>query len=50
MILKESLGGNAKTSLLCTASRKKVHIEETISTLRFAQRAKKIKNKVVKNE
>ena len=36
MILKESLGGNSKTSLLCTATRKRIHEEETITTLRFA--------------
>ena len=47
--LKESLGGNAKTSLVCTTSRRARHRDETIQTLRFAQRAKKIKNKAKSN-
>eukprot|EP00347_Sterkiella_histriomuscorum_P021382 403334167 len=46
---KESLGGNSKTTLICTASKKKVHVEESIQTLHFAQRAKKIKNKAITN-
>lgn len=41
-ILRESLGGNAKTSLICTASMKRVHLDETISTLKFAERAKHV--------
>lgn len=45
MILKESLGGNSKTSLICTASSKEEHKEETINTLKFAERAKLIVNK-----
>ena len=28
--LKESLGGNSKTTLVCTASQKFVHIEESV--------------------
>jgi kinesin family protein 5 len=48
-ILKESLGGNSKTSLLCTASGKLVHKEETLGTLAFAERAKRIKNKATSN-
>lgn len=28
--LKESLGGNSKTTLVCTGSKKKVHLEETV--------------------
>lgn len=47
--LKESLGGNSKTTLVCTASKQIKHIEESIQTLKFAQRAKKIKNKAVSN-
>ena len=45
-ILQESLGGNYKTSLIVTASPHSYHLEETISSLQFAQRAKTIKNKV----
>lgn len=44
LILKESLGGSAKTTLLCTASRLMRHEEESIQTLYFASRAKSIKN------
>jgi kinesin family member 5 len=44
LILKESLGGNSKTTLLCTASRRKIHNEESAQTLYFASRAKAIKN------
>ena len=44
LILKESLGGSAKTTLLCTASRLSKHEEESIQTLYFASRAKFIKN------
>lgn len=42
-LLKDALGGNSKTTLICTASKQIVHLEESISTLNFAQRAKKIK-------
>ncbi|MES1908328.1 MAG: hypothetical protein MHM6MM_001283 [Cercozoa sp. M6MM] len=45
-ILKDALGGNTKTTLITTASPHAFNLEETISTLRFAQRAKLIKNQV----
>ena len=45
-ILQEALGGNSKTSLIVACSPHLDNIEETISTLKFAQRAKTIKNKV----
>ena len=48
-ILQESLGGNYKTTLLVACSPHSFHLEETISTLKFAQRAKTIKNKVKMN-
>jgi len=48
-LLKESLGGNAKTCLICTISRKDEHIEETIQTLEFANRARAIKCKAKVN-
>lgn len=44
-VLQESLGGNARTALIITCSPAKDNEEETISTLKFGQRAKKIKNK-----
>ena len=49
LILKDSLGGSSKTTLLCTASRLKRHTEESIQTLYFASRAKTIKNSAKKN-
>ncbi|KAK7081601.1 hypothetical protein SK128_019046 [Halocaridina rubra] len=47
-ILQLSLGGNAKTAVVCTVT--PVGIEQTHSTLRFASRAKAVKNKPVVNE
>lgn len=49
-VLKESLGGNAKTTLLIACSPHTFNLDETISTLRFGQRAKSIKNKVRVNQ
>jgi len=43
-ILQDSLGGNSKTSLIVTCSPAYYNTLETISTLRFGQRAKSIKN------
>ncbi|CAK1551612.1 unnamed protein product [Leptosia nina] len=42
-ILQNSLGGNAKTSIICAVT--PAAVEETISTLQFANRAKSIKNR-----
>lgn len=36
--LKESLGGNCKTTLLITCSPHPYNFEETVSTLQFGQR------------
>ncbi len=44
-LLQESLGGNAKTSLIVTVSPSNYNTDETISSLNFAQRAMKVKNK-----
>lgn len=49
LILKESLGGNSKTTLICTASKRKEHSEESVQTCNFASRAKAIKNTCKKN-
>ncbi|XP_038723626.1 kinesin-like protein KIN-12B isoform X2 [Tripterygium wilfordii] len=46
-LLQESLGGNAKLAMVCAVSPAQ---SETFSTLRFAQRAKAIKNKAIVNE
>ena len=48
-ILKQSLGGNALTSILCTATAAPMHFEETISTLKFGALCKTIKNKPKNN-
>jgi len=48
-VLQESLGGNAKTSLIITCSPSYFNEQETVSTLRFGQRAKMIKNVVKVN-
>ena len=34
--LKDALGGNSKTTLICTASKQMVHLEESVQTLNFA--------------
>lgn len=49
-ILAESLGGNSKTTLVVAMSPAADSFDETLGTLRFAQRAKTLKNKVQKNE
>ena len=43
-ILTESLGGNSKTCLIVTCSPHPYNDAETLSTLRFGQRARNIKN------
>ena len=43
-ILQESLGGNARTTLIITCSPSPFNDQETLSTLRFGYRAKSIKN------
>ncbi|KAJ9449052.1 Kinesin-like protein FLA10 [Diplonema papillatum] len=45
MLLKDSLGGNSRTVMFATVSPSDLNTPETVSTLRFADRAKKIKNK-----
>lgn len=47
-LLKDSLGGNSKTAMIAAIS--PADYEETLSTLRYADQAKKIKNKAVVNE
>lgn len=48
-ILKDSLGGNAKTLMIACVSENPFTIEETITTLNYAQRAQVIKKEVRKN-
>ena len=49
-LLKDSLGGNSKTAMVATISPAADNYEETLSTLRYADRAKKIVNRAVVNE
>ena len=49
-LLKESLGGNAKTVMLATVSPADYHYEETLSTLKYVERAKKIISNVTQNQ
>lgn len=44
-ILQESLGGRTKTSIIATVSPSSCNLEETLSTLDYAHRAKNIQNK-----
>ena len=49
-ILQNSLGGNSKTIMICAISPSASNYEESLSTLRYADRAKKIVNKAIINE
>ncbi|KAL7699122.1 OSM3-like kinesin [Lotmaria passim] len=49
MLLKDSLGGNSKTVMFANINPSERNLSETVSTLRFADRAKQIKNKPVVN-
>ncbi|GJQ11664.1 hypothetical protein GpartN1_g3455.t1 [Galdieria partita] len=49
-LLRDSLGGNAKTCIIATISPSEKNISETISTLKFAQRAKCVKNRATIQE
>jgi hypothetical protein len=49
-LLQESLGGNAKTSLIVTISPSNYNADETYSSLNFTVRAMKVKNKPMINK
>ncbi|RKP18927.1 kinesin-domain-containing protein, partial [Rozella allomycis CSF55] len=49
-ILQPSLGGNAKTAIICTITPASGYLEETMSTLKFAMRAKSVENTPEVNE
>eukprot|EP00656_Telonema_subtile_P020540 TRINITY_DN2164_c0_g1_i1.p1 TRINITY_DN2164_c0_g1~~TRINITY_DN2164_c0_g1_i1.p1 ORF type:complete len:807 (-),score=268.75 TRINITY_DN2164_c0_g1_i1:182-2602(-) len=49
-MLQDSLGGNTKTVMVATIGPADYNYDETISTLRYANRAKNIKNKPKINE
>uniref|UniRef100_A0A8C0GBT0 Kinesin family member 13A n=1 Tax=Chelonoidis abingdonii TaxID=106734 RepID=A0A8C0GBT0_CHEAB len=49
-LLKDNLGGNSQTAMIATISPSADNYEETLSTLRYADRAKRIVNHAVVNE
>ncbi|KAM0458930.1 hypothetical protein ACHAPV_004497 [Trichoderma viride] len=49
-LLKDSLGGNSMTAMIAAISPADINYDETISTLRYADSAKRIKNHAVVNE
>lgn len=49
-LLRDSLGGNARTLMIVCVSPSDIDAEETLSTLRYAARARCIKNKPIVNE
>ncbi|RKP15245.1 P-loop containing nucleoside triphosphate hydrolase protein [Piptocephalis cylindrospora] len=48
-LLKHSLGGNCKTVMIVCVSPAPIHYEETLNTLKYANRAKNIKTRVGRN-
>ena len=50
LLLKDSLGGNTRTAMVANLSPACISLEDTIATLRFATRVKKVKNKPCINE
>lgn len=49
-LLKFSLGGNCKTVMIVCVSPSSTHYDETLNTLKYANRAKEIKTKVIRNQ
>jgi len=49
-LLKDSLGGNSMTAMIAAISPADINFDETLSTLRYADSAKRIKNHAVINE
>lgn len=48
-ILQDSLGGNSRTYMIACVSPSSSNYEETLNTLKYASRARNIKNKPVVN-
>jgi Kinesin motor domain len=48
-LLRESLGGNCRTILIACISPAKIHANESLNTLRYAERAKSISNSIQAN-
>ena len=49
-MLQNALGGNSKTYMICAVRPGAKFFDETVNTLKYADRAKQIKNKAVVNE
>ena len=49
-MLQQALGGNSSTIMICAIRPGGMYFEETCNTLKYADRAKKIQNKVEINE
>ena len=49
-MLKDSLGGNCKTVMIVTISPSETQFEDTLNTLKYANRAKNIRTKAVENK
>jgi kinesin family protein 18/19 len=49
-LLKDSLGGNCKTVMIVTVSPSATQFDETVNTLKYANRAKNIKTKPIENK
>lgn len=49
-LLQDSLGGNSKTIMIANIGPSEYNYNETLTTLRYAHRAKAIQNKPIKNE
>eukprot|EP01117_Protostelium_nocturnum_P017757 TRINITY_DN7284_c0_g1_i1.p1 TRINITY_DN7284_c0_g1~~TRINITY_DN7284_c0_g1_i1.p1 ORF type:complete len:648 (-),score=234.36 TRINITY_DN7284_c0_g1_i1:1817-3595(-) len=48
-ILQDSLGGNSRTLMIACCSPSDTNLEETLNTLKYADRARQIKNKPIVN-
>jgi len=49
-LLQDSLGGNSYTVMICNCSPAAINSDETLCTLRFAERAKKVENVAFVNQ
>jgi hypothetical protein len=50
LLLQESLGGNAKTSLVIAVANAVQHSEETLQSLQFGSRAMRVQTQAFVNE
>lgn len=50
MVLRDSLGGNCKTTMVANLNVAEAYVDESISTCRFAQRVAMIANTATVNE